>query len=194
MAIPSANESFWGEIAPCDHFVQIYDDAEVFLEGLEGFVSGGLKANEGVLVIAVPSHLSILNRRLTAAGFDLDRARARDQYIDLDAQEALGKFMRGGWPDEQLLAWLVTDLLRRAGKGGRRVRAFGEMVAILWENGHAGATVRLEHLWHRLCQKDGFALFCAYPKAGFTRDAEASIQEICQAHSRVVGPGPALPN
>ena len=29
-------------------------------------------------------------------------------------------------------------------------------------------------------------LFCAYPKAGFTRDTQDSIQEICKAHSRVI--------
>src|SRR5688500_19228341 len=53
----------------------------------------------------------------------------------------------------------------------RSVRAFGEMVAVLWANGHNGATVRLEHLWHAFCQSEAFSLFCAYPKTGFTQDA-----------------------
>ena len=67
-----------------------------------------------------------------------------------------------------------------------RVRAFGEMVAILWKRGHAGATVRLEHLWHEFCQTKAFCLFCAYPRAYFMQSAEESIAEICLAHSRVV--------
>jgi len=180
-------EAFWGEIAPSEHLVQIYDDSTAFLDSLEGFVAGGLRANDGVLVIAVPAHRFALNERLAAAGFDLDEARANDQYIDLDADETLAQFMHNGWPDDQVFARMVAGLLNRAGKDGRRVRAFGEMVAILWDKGHTAATVRLEHLWHRLCQKDGFSLFCAYPKTGFTRDADASIREICEAHSRVVG-------
>ena len=64
--------------------------------------------------------------------------------------------------------------------------AAGEMVAILWARGHTGATVRLEHLWHRLCATESFTLFCAYPKIGFTQDGPASIREICAAHSAVV--------
>jgi hypothetical protein len=60
------------------------------------------------------------------------------------------------------------------------------MVALLWAQGHSGATVRLEHLWHSLCQEEAFALFCAYPRTGFTQDATESIKEICETHSRVL--------
>jgi len=95
------------------------------------------------------------------------------------------RFIRG-WPDDVLFEQVVTDLLQRAGKDGRRVRAFGEMVALLWKDGHTGATVRLEHLWHRMCHERGFSLFCAYPRIGFTQDADLSIKEICAAHSKVV--------
>ena len=72
------------------------------------------------------------------------------------------------------------------GRDGRRVRAFGEMVALLWAQGHTAAIVRLEHLWHRMCQERGFSLFCAYPRVGFTQDVDASIREICAAHSKVL--------
>jgi len=66
------------------------------------------------------------------------------------------------------------------------VRAFGEMVAILWAQGNSGATVRLEHLWQDLCQEQNLALFCAYPRCGFTLDSAQSIEDICAAHSRVI--------
>jgi hypothetical protein len=127
-----------------------------------------------------------LTDRLLACGFDLDRARSLGQYIDLDAEETLARFMRSGNPDEQLFECLVSDLLTRAGQGGRRVRAFGEMVAILWGQGHNDATMRLEQLWHGLCQRKAFSLFCAYPRSGFTQNAKESIVEICKTHSRVV--------
>jgi hypothetical protein len=91
-----------------------------------------------------------------------------------------------GWPDEYLFEQTVTELLSRAGRNDRRVRAFGEMVAVLWAQGLSGATVRLEHLWQSFCQAHAFSLFCAYSRSGFTQDAEASIQEICAAHSRVI--------
>jgi hypothetical protein len=34
---------------------------------------------------------------------------------------------------------------------------------------------RLEYLWHQVCADDSLALFCAYPKVGFTEDPSQSI-------------------
>jgi hypothetical protein len=182
----NSSEIFWAEIAPCEHMVQIYAQDSAFLHALEGFVAAGLRAGEGVVVIATPSHLASLEARLIAQGIDAKLASLQDQYIALDADRTLRKFMMRGWPDDVLFEQVVTELLKRAGRGGRRVRAFGEMVALLWEEGHTGATVRLEHLWHQMCHQRGFPLFCAYPRVGFTQDADMSMREICAAHSKVV--------
>lgn len=179
-------EVFWGEIAPCEHLVQIYQDDGVFLDSLEGFVSGGIMAGDGVVVIATAPHILALENRLTSRGIDVGTAVATNQYICLDAEKTLSHFMIGGWPDEILFERFVRSLLEQAKGEGRRVRAFGEMVALLWAQGNGGATVRLEHLWHRLCRDLSFSLFCAYPKSGFTSDASDSIKEICDTHSRVV--------
>lgn len=185
------SDIFWGEIAPCEHLVQIYEEDGVFLDALEGFVAGGLRADDSVITIAKAEHLKALDDRLRAQGVDVEAARAVDRYISVDADETLAKFMRNGWPDEVLFTQTVTELLARARTGGRKVRAFGEMVAVLWANGHNGATVRLEHLWHAFCQTEAFSLFCAYPKSGFTQDALTSIKEICDTHSKVIcGLGP----
>lgn len=177
---------FWGEISPCEHLVQIYQDEGVFLDSLEGFIAGGIQAGDGVVVIATPQHLAALNERLAARNIDLATAIKSDQYLALDAEETLSKFMVMGWPDEDFFRTFVTNILQRAKGDNRRVRAFGEMVALLWARGNTGATVQLEHLWHRLCQELSFSLFCAYPKIGFTRNASASIKEICDTHSRVL--------
>jgi hypothetical protein len=179
-------QSFWGEIAPCDHLVQIYEDELAFLDVLTGFVAGGLKAGDAVIVIATPSHRQALDQRLQASGIDVPSALAVDSYISLDAGDTLSLFMVDDWPDEERFKETVSGLLSRAGAQGRSVRAFGEMVALLWAQGQCGATVRLEHLWHRFCQQEGFSLLCAYPKSGFTADAADSIRQICDAHSHVV--------
>lgn len=180
-------EIFWGEIPPCEHFVQLYDDDRVFLDTLEGFVGGGLRIGDAVLVIATAAHIKALEDRLIASGLDLSAARSAEQYIPLDAEETLSKFMVNGWPDEDLFERVIRELLVRARKEERHVRGFGEMVAILWARGDSGATVRLEHLWKKLCQAEMFSLFCAYPRIGFTQDMSASIKEICEVHSKVFG-------
>ena len=43
-----SSEISWDDIAPCEHFVQIYGRDSVFLDALEGFTAGGLKAGEWV--------------------------------------------------------------------------------------------------------------------------------------------------
>lgn len=182
-----AKADFWGELSPCEHLLQIYDNESTYLETLAGFVGSGLTAGDAVLVIATPAHREALRRRLCANGVDVDRSISLDQYIPLDADETLAQFIVNGWPDEERFNRCVTELLVRARLSGRRVRAFGEMVALLWERGHNGATVSLEHLWTRLCEAERFPLFCAYPKIGFTQDQSASVGEICAAHTKIVG-------
>jgi hypothetical protein len=182
----NAPANFWGEIAPCEHLVQIYGDDGVFLDALEGFVAGGLDAGDGLVVIATDAHLQALQERLRLRGFDLAAAREQDQFIPLDADATLSRFMVDGWPDDDRFHQLVAELLQRAGASGRRVRAFGEMVALLWARGDCGATVRLEYLWNNLCRTSAFSLFCAYPKIGFTENPDLAFQAICAAHSRVI--------
>jgi hypothetical protein len=184
---------FWGEIAPCDHIVQIYENDKVFMDTLEGFVGSGFLAGDSVVVIATGEHLGLLIGRLINQGFDISELISSDQFIPLEATVTLSKFMNNKYPDEDRFHQVVTGIIKRAQKNDRKVRAFGEMVAILWQQGHNGATVQLENLWNQLHGKNDFSLFCAYPKIGFTQNAAESIQKICACHSRVIS-GEAKPS
>jgi DcmR-like sensory protein len=177
---------FWGEIAPCEHIAQFYEDDGVLLDTLAGFVGGGLKVGESAIVLATAEHLKALEQRLDASGVDVTTAVSQDQYITMIAEEALAEFMVNQWPDDNLFANFVTSLITRAQVKGRRVRAFGELVALLWARGDVGATVRLEFLWHQLCRSQSFSLFCAYPKSGFTEDPLKSLDVIRATHSRII--------
>lgn len=177
---------FWGEIAPSDHVVQIYENDGIFLDALTGFVGGGINAGDSVIVIGTQTHLHSLQQRLKSYEFHVDSLIAEGIYIPLNAEETLAKFMVNNWPDEDLFNQTVSKLIMKAQKKNRRIRAFGEMVAILWAQGHYGATVQLEHLWNRFSKKAEFCLFCAYPKTGFTEDMNTSIMDICGCHSRVL--------
>ena len=177
---------YWGEIFPSEHMVQIYEEDAGFMDTLVGFIKGGLQAGDGVIVIAMAARLGALERRLDLSGPKLDAAKAEDRYISLAAEQMLERFMVDGWPHDELFSEVVTELVTRARANGRKVRAFGEMVALLWGRGEKDATLRLEHLWHNLCQTESFSLFCAYPRAGFTDNLSEAIGEICTVHSKVI--------
>jgi hypothetical protein len=178
---------FWGEIAPADHLVQFYENEEVILNSLEGFLKTGIDSGESVIIIATKERLAALDKRLAKSKTDVKALKKDSAYIPLDAHETLTKFMRNGWPDEELFLQTVKELIAQArGTGNRKIRAYGEMVALLWDQGLNGATVRLEHLWNKFCQAEIFCLFCAYPKAGFTQNPEESIRQICSAHTKMV--------
>ena len=179
-------EAFWAELKPCDHVVQMYEAEGDFLDSLESFVHDGLRSGESIVLIAFEDHLKSLEERLATRGVDLDSARKHDRYIEVDAEETLAKFMVNGWPDEERFKEVVNALLARASANGAKVRAFGEMVAILWSKKLYAATVRLEHLWHRYCADEGFSLLCAYPVSGPTSSTARSMREICELHSHVV--------
>ena len=183
----SKADVFWGEIAPCDHVLQIYENDEIFLDALTGFVGGGINSNDTCIVIATPKHLNALTERLSSYGISVNCLIENDRYIPLDAEELLSRFMVDGWPNETAFNLTISSLLTRVrGNSKRNIRAFGEMVAVLWAQGNTGATVNLEHLWNKFAEKESFCLFCAYPKSGFTETLSDSIEHICSAHSKMI--------
>lgn len=182
---PQQTKIFWGEIAPCEHIAQFYQSDSALIESLGRFVASGLSAGECVIVIATPEHLRELGSNLAEKAIDLQVAVEQDRYVTLDAEIGLASFMVQNWPDDQRFSQFVEHLIRRAAVNNRRVRVFGEMVALLWARGQAAATVRLEHLWQQFCKTHSFSLFCAYPQAGFTKHPIDSFAEICAAHTQV---------
>ena len=177
---------FWGEMSPCDHVLQIYKTDDAFLDVLEEFTLSGIASNECVIIIGTVNHLKALEDRMLLRGLDVDALNDDEQFIPLNAEIALGKFMRNNKPDERLFSHFVMGLMDKANRKKRKVRAFGEMVAILWAEGHNEATVQLENLWTNFCNTEAFCLFCAYPENGFTQDITSSIKTICQAHTKVI--------
>lgn len=178
-------DTFWGEMAPCEHVLQVYRSENVFMDTLAGFIGDGLERGEATIVIATAAHRSSLEVRLREAGHDLDSARADARYIALDAAETLSRFLRQGFPDTACFERVVRDVVLQARGPGRPVRAFGEMVALLWAGGLTDATLRLEQLWNELLAREQLTLFCAYPRIGATRDLSDAFTDICAAHSQV---------
>jgi hypothetical protein len=178
-------ESFnWTNLAPREHLVQIYASDSALLESLEDYVRSGIENGEVVVLIMTNKHQLALDERLVAQGFDLEGAQSHQLYVTFDADEALKKFMVKDWPDEALFNHFVHRIVDRA--NGHRVRAFGEMVALLLARGQGAAMLRLEQLWQRACESHDLVLFCAYPHSEFTPGMGSSARAVCAAHTCVI--------
>ncbi|HKC67040.1 MAG TPA: MEDS domain-containing protein [Bacteroidia bacterium] len=178
---------FWGEIAPYDHLVQIYENNNSFFNTLEGFAGDGLIKGESVVLVATAEHLNFLSGRLRVHGFDLDTFMATDQYIPVDANESIANFMVNNQVDEARFNTFIDKIMKRAKKNNQKVRAFGEMKTILLAGGQTEAAVKVEKLWHNIQQQYQICLFCAYPKSIFSKfRSHASIKAICKVHSKII--------
>jgi hypothetical protein len=171
-----------------EHVVLFYRDQEE----LAGWVSEYLLpavAGDGVaIVLATPDHRESFSRRLASAGVDVPAARAQGSYLALDASETIRRFMVADRPDPASFWQEVTPLLRQAVTAGQPVRVFGEMVAVLWDEGLVDAAIEVEAMWNELVGQYPFSLLCAYPAQSHSCAHHLdALAEVCRAHAEVIG-------
>ena len=173
------------------HSVHFYEDDGLFLESLSEFVGAALGAGGACVVIATGPHRLALAERLRSHGIDVPFALAMNRLISLDAADTLAQFMVNGHPDEEQFNAAIEPELLRARKALRgrstSVVAFGEMVALLWEDGRYEAAMEVEGLWDKLAQRHAFSLRCAYPIGLFTDQAQYDLfRRVCSSHHQVI--------
>jgi len=170
-----------------EHFVQFYEEESFLIDSVGEFIGSGLGGGHGALVLATPPHIEVLERRLRKQGVDVTAVKASGQLVLMDAATALAQFMVNDLPDPERFRRVIGAEVEKISKDRRNLRAFGEMVALLWEAGNREGALRLEQLWNELAKIHAFALFCAYPMHCFQNESESEpFFHICQQHTRVI--------
>lgn len=173
------------------HVVQFYQTDEYLADVVSEFVADGIAAHEAVVVIATRAHRESFVVRAAARGADVDEALATGRLLVLDAEATLARFMVGTMPDERLFRATLESALEAVTGGDRAlgVRAYGEMVDVLWRAGNPQGAIRLEELWNDAQRERSFALRCAYVMASFYKEA-TGLPRVCATHSEVRRPQP----
>jgi hypothetical protein len=183
----SRSEEFWRDIAPGEHVLQVYENKASFIDTLAAFVGAGINAGDSAIIIAFPEHIHLLEEKLIEHVLQLETLKKDDRLIFLDAEETLQSLMTGDLPQPEKFESVISALVKKAaGREGRKVRAFGEMVAILSQAGNFEGTRRLEELWNSFCNREGISLLCAYPKNLIEEGTEDQYRQICNCHSKIV--------
>ncbi len=173
------------------HVVQFYAEDSFLVDAISRFVGTALGAGDAAVIIATQAHRDGVAERLQSRGLDLNASARHGRYTALDARETLSKFMVDGFPDLNRFSNLTGPLIEKARtvteSGNGQVVAFGEMVALLWEEQQIEAAMRLEQLWNELAKTHSFSLRCAYPITQFHRlEDGAPLLRICAEHSNVI--------
>ena len=177
------------------HFVQLYEADEVRSPRMSGTISG--KACGAARVCWSSQRRSTRSFSLgiwISLGADLPVFRDSRQLVFWDAQETLGQFI--GWRSSLNGGALRRSYEQRCAKSIRRraegLRAYGEMVGILWKARQFAAAIRLEQLWNKLLENSSFSLYCAYAIDVFGKDFEvANLDGVLCTHTHLV---PAQPD
>lgn len=182
-------ESLLQNPQPRSHLVQIYNSGAAPAHNVGRFLCEGLKRGESALVIATPEHQDLFAGELDALGIDVDfRARA-GQLLILDAEQTLREIMPGDeldWDCFERVVRAAARRLRRSDSGGG-FRAYGEMVAILWNARRFTAAVRLEQFWNKMLVQVSFRLFCSYAIDVFGKNFHPdALDPLLRAHTHLV--------
>jgi hypothetical protein len=170
-----------------DHLVHFYDSDDKLAEKVAPFLEDGLASGEAAVLIATPSHTRDVRSALRACALDVEALEACGRLTCLDAAETLAQFSNGKVADETRFAKVVGGVLERARAAAPRgtIRAYGEMVDLLWGQGDVAGAVRLESMWNELARTTRLSLLCSYT-AHPSHGRDEAFEEVRGQHSAAI--------
>jgi hypothetical protein len=168
------------------HAVQFYGSDQSLFTTVAGFLAEGLVTGQPAVVIATPPHRNAIVEHLGRRFIDAEKAARNGDLVLLDAEATLDLFMVGETPDAGLFERNVGRLFEQALDGRDVVlRAYGEMVDVLWKQGRSEAAIALEILWNKLALKYQFTLLCGYAMGSFYKQTR-QLEEVIAQHTHVI--------
>lgn len=176
-------------IRPQDHLVHIYQNKETLIESVCNFIVPGLTSGEAIVIIASKDNARDFISSLEKRSIDVSKAKLLGQLLFFDAHETLNKIMMNNELDPKRFEEVIGSVLSKFGTSYSNVRAYGEMVSILWNKGDEEKAIQLEKLWNELATKHNFSLLCGYQFDDHkSSTSHPCYSEVCKSHSHVITP------
>ena len=168
------------------HAVQFYNDPASLSRMVAGFLAEGFNKGDAAVIIATPEHRLRVEQALRASGIDVDTVKRLGELVVLDARETLNTFMVDGVPHASIFKHVLGEVLAQISRTHPEctIRAYGEMVNVLWKDGLEAAAIRLETLWNELATTHDFKLLCGYSMGNFYKGA--ALEDITGLQSHLV--------
>ena len=149
---------------------QFCGDADALAKKVAAFLAEGLRNSEPALLITTPERLSLIEKHLVAQEIDPNAMKRLGDLVVLDAQDILNLVITDGAPNADVFRDAMKRILDQIcrGRGGCRVRAFADVMDVLWRGEITAATaIRLETLWNELAAARGASLLSSYAVGHF---------------------------
>ena len=168
------------------HAVQFYEDDSSLITLVAKFLAEGFQQAQPAVVIATTEHRTAIEEALAARQLDVKRMKKLGDLLVLDAHEVLNTIIADGMPHPRLFNHIIGTVFEQIARmhPDRPIRAYGEMVNVLWKDGMSAAAIRLETLWNELAKSHNFKLLCGYSMGNFYKDA--AVGEITRQHSHLL--------
>jgi hypothetical protein len=168
------------------HAVQFYRDASGLCLSVADFLADGIAAAQPLVLIATPEHRTLICSELARRRFPVESLIEDKQFLLLDARRTLNRFFFRGKLDPfafretigQAIAMVCGDRIDCT------IRAYGEMVDVLWREGKCEEAIELEILWNDLAKRHAFSLLCGYAMGNFYKETDRRA-DVCALHTHV---------
>jgi anti-sigma regulatory factor (Ser/Thr protein kinase) len=175
-----------GSVGAHEHVVVFYEDDDALSVRVAAQLAEAIEAGGAGVAIATGPHRAGIAAALEAR-LDVADAVARGALVLLDADATLQRFAPGGRLDRAAFRRVLGAVLRDAAETGGPVRAFGEMVALLWDRGDVLGAIAVEEAWNALAGEHEFSLLCGYRGSSVAGDEHAeALGHVCRLHSAVL--------
>jgi hypothetical protein len=166
------------------HDVQFYETEGFLVSCVAEFLGAGIKHGQPMVVIATEPHRMAFEASLREM-HPLALDGMGTDIVWLEARDTLSGFMVNGMPNRERFEATVGAVFARimATRNYLVLRAYGEMVDILWGEGNFNGALAVEKLWNELGTKYRFHLLCAYSMGNFFKETTTpGFKAVCDYH------------
>jgi hypothetical protein len=172
------------------HVVQLYRDEGVLRRAVVAWIAPSLRAGGGAALLCTHAHATELRRELREAGLGPEVLERAGRLVFVDAREAMARFLVGDAVDAAAFKALGAEIfgkIRQASTPGREIRAWGEIVDVLWKEERPETAMLLEALWNDVIVEQQIRLLCSYEVDNLDPESHAgTIRDMCGSHSLLV--------
>lgn len=173
------------------HLVHVYRDIGFLREAVAAWIMPPLENGGAAILMCTPTSAAAIRHDLDAIGFDTGDLERKGRLLPLDAETLISRFLEDDTPDAARFRAVLHDVVAQARSAcpgaAPEVRAWGEMVNLLWQRGERAAARRIETLWNEVVHAERIRRLCSYHIDNLDPAThDGPLREICDGHSQLI--------